>query len=472
MVEPTELIANGVRNKRLLVEKAKWKGNADSPVCLTIDDFANAWYDANGNGVLEFGEDWGGGLDKPGSAINFLKTKLLEPFPEICITFFTVMGPISSFKETCPFTLSMAIDESVESEFFFRTLYHKKNIEIAFHGYDHGTPGNEVTPFKQEWEDVESAELSLEKIEKGTRIFNKVFGERPIGGKTGAYIMSRDIEKSINMYGFKWWCRDWMNKNVKKKNIHQLYEPKFFGDNKVIDIPSTVNGRVWYRRQINNLLKDRQIITVQEHISPYGPAGQYVRPNVFFDIISLQRLFKYLQKKKVWNATISEIAEYIDAYTYTQIFDPTKDSFEISYTGKLRNPIVTITIDPYCLRLNNSQGNLEITLPDGSTLSRQQYYYDEVEGLFLVDVPVQNGVYMVSLVENPVHELKADVGQDGGISYSKERYTGLLDIKIPSPEKGFLKYSNNGREFPLKYSNQNTISVFCINSNKNDRLTV
>jgi len=468
--DPTELIANSARQNRLLVGKAKWRGNAQSPVCLTIDDLANAWFDANNNGVLDPGEDWGGMLAEPNSAFDLLKKDLLKHFPEVKITFFTVMGSLSSFERSRPFTAAKPIDATIESLEFFRAIHFSSRFEIAYHGYDHGTPGEKNEDFLQEWENVSSVDQSLEKINKGARIYASVFWEKPRGGKTGAYIMNRAIEESIDIYGFTWWCRDLVSRSMRKDTNNILFEPKFFGENRIIDIPTTINGRVWYRRQINNLLRNRQVITIAEHISPFGAGVRYIRPNIFDDIPSLTRLFRYLNGKNVWHATVSEIAEYINAYTFSHIFDATKNTFQMRYAGKLKDPILTIMIDPFCLRNHNQHGYLKITLPDKSILSRQQYYYDKRLGLFLVDTPVQNGIYHVDWARNPVPKLEAKVREDGRIIYNCERLSGLIHIEMRKRPNKFFKYVNNGRETTAKYYNSNTITVFCVNSNESDRI--
>lgn len=467
--DPALANINNARQRRLLIGKAQWRGNAKSPVCLTIDDFANAWFDANGNGLIDPGEDWGGGLDQPNSAVTFLQKKLLNLYPEVCITYFTVMGPISSFCAASPFTSSKAINDSSESQSFFKKIHFQKNYEIAYHGYDHGTPGDNQQPFFQEWENI-SSEESLQKINRGAKIYEQVFGHKPLGGKTGAYIMNRGIEESIDTYGFNWWCRDWTHKNVANNKNNLPFEPKFFGSNKVIDLPSTINGRIWFKRQIKNLLQAGQVITIQEHISPHGAGTRHIRPNIFEDISSLQKIYKYLRGKNVWHATLNEIAEYIDARTYTQLYDATAESFQIDYSGKLTKPVITLLIDPYNLHKNLQAGYLAIRLPDGSLVAGQQYHYNASLGLYIVDLPVQNGKYLVTWEKSPVPELSAKADSSGKIQYSHLGFTGELKINLPDTTDRIFRYKNNNRETFAQHLPENKVTVNCINSSPDDQL--
>ncbi len=71
---------------------SKWFNGADSPVVLMIDSLANLWFDLNGNGRLDPGEDWGYWRDAPNSSFYFLRKTLVDKFPEVKITYFTVVG--------------------------------------------------------------------------------------------------------------------------------------------------------------------------------------------------------------------------------------------------------------------------------------------------------------------------------------------------------------------------------------------
>lgn len=473
VIDPAQPQIDQARKRRLLVAKAQWRDNADSPVCLMIDDFANAWHDTNKNEVMDIGEDWGAGLDKATSAFDFLNRNILIPFPEACVTLFTVMGPINSFDRASPFTFAQRIDATPQSTAFFTKIHRHKHYEIAFHGYDHGTAGNENTPHVQEWANISSVDQSFEKIRRGTQIYEQVFGEKPRGGKTGAYYMNRYIEESLSDYGFFWWCRDWTPKNLTKRGSSLLCAPKMFGAHGVIDLPSTINGRVWYRRQVENLLQDRQIISIQEHISPSGAGTRHIRPNIIEDYRSLQKIYKFLRTKNVWHATMGEIAEYIDAYYYTQIHDATKDSFKLRYTGNLDTPILTLLIDPFCLYQDNGtprHGFLRISLPDGSILAGQQYRYDKELDYYLVTLPVQNGTYQVEWQHDPVPELLASADQQGNLKYSQHGLTGAFATAPPFATANILKYQNNHTERLVQYIDDRSISLFCTNSSPEDRL--
>ena len=460
--DPTTFFVDYARGYRLLVEKARWKGNVDSPVSLTIDDLTNAWFDKNQNGVVDIGEDWGAKFYETNSAMDFLTKNLLIPFPDIKVTFFTVTGAINPHTTSTKYTFSAPINDSPSAIDFFRSIHFNQRFEIAFHGYDHGTPGDGTKPFAQEWEHIDSVEQSLDIIKRGCHLYEKVFGEKPKGGKTGAYKMSTLIEESIDEYGFLWWCRHWTNKRLTRKANFMLYEPKFFGKNMVLDIPSTIHGGIWYKRQINNLIKDRQIITVQEHISPSRVDGGIIKPNIVDDMHELRRLFQLLKKKNVWHATVGEIAEYEHAHYFTNIYDAKKNSFMVRYHGLIEHPVITVIIDVFCLRNENRKGHLKITLPNGIVVAGQQYHYDNKQDFFLVDLPVQNGRYDVDWCTSAVPRLSAIVNEDGSIEYSHDSMCGTVSLEIPkSWSSKYHIYHSCRTAIPAKYDENGHILAFC-----------
>ncbi|RJQ53802.1 MAG: hypothetical protein C4526_06205 [Nitrospiraceae bacterium] len=380
--------------KRLIIDKAKWLNNADSPVMLMIDDFTNAWHSRNSGGSWDIGGDWGGGLDKEGSAFSFLEENLLKDFPEVKVTFFTVAGKISQYTFAVPFTFSESLNHSDESRAFFRKLHEDEKSEIAYHGYNHGAPGEKTVNFMQEWKGFRSVDEACEQTEKGKEIFKDVFGEYPRGGKYGGWEYNEFADASIARSGFLWWCRDWMPRDISDSISDSYYEPQFFGGSFVVALPSTVHGYLWDKGQIERLLEKQQIISIEEHIAPVRPDGLIQTPNVIDDIDELKSLFNYLRNKKVWYATGTEIAKYFIAYSFTTIHDIEHDRFKIKYDGHVREPMLTVIVDCRSFCEDNKKPAEKVILPDGKKIE-DFAYLDNRRHIIRVNIPVQNGPYQI-----------------------------------------------------------------------------
>lgn len=378
---------------RLIVNKAKWFNDADSPVMLMIDDFTNAWHSKSSRKAWDGGGDWGGGLDKAGSAFSFLERNLLKDFPKVKVTFFTVAGRISQYTFDKPFTFSEALNSDNEAKAFFRRMNEDKRFEIAYHGYNHGNCGEKIEDYIQEWKGYRSVNEACEQIQKGKEIFKDVFGRYPDGGKYGGWEYNEFADESIDRSGFLWWCRDWMPRDFSERISYNYYEPQFFGQNLVVALPSTIHGSLWNKKQIDKLLEKQQIISIEEHIAPVRPDGKIQTPNIIDDINKLRSLFLYIKDKNVWYATGTEIAEYFIAFSFTTIYDINKDSFKIKYTGHVTNPVLTLIIDTNCI---SNRGNMRIILPDGNEVDGC-FIHNKIENSFLVTIPIQNGMYHIRI---------------------------------------------------------------------------
>lgn len=374
---------------RLIIDKAKWLNNVDSPVMLMIDDLANSWYGGNEKKRWVYGGDWGGGLGKKGSAISFLEENLLKHHSDVKVTFFAVAGKINIGIKNNGFTFSGPLNFGNETTAFFRKLNDSDRFEIAYHGYNHGISGARKKDFVQEWEGFKSIEQAIEQINKGKDIFKEVFGKYPSGGKYGGWKYNELADESIDRSRFIWWCRDFMPRDISGKIHDSYYEPRFFGEEFVLAIPSTIHGFHWNKKQIDTLINKKQIISIEEHIASKRPDGLIQTPNIIDDIDELNGLFNYLRNKKVWYATGTEIAEYFLARTYSTIYDIKKDNFKIRYTGKHKEPFLTLLLD---FRYNPSMKKLQILTPFNEIVECVQ---ENDSDLYKANVKVMNGVYKV-----------------------------------------------------------------------------
>ncbi len=387
--------------KRLTIKKAKWFNNADSPVMLMIDDLANAWHSKSGSSTWCFGGDWGGGLFRKDSVMSFLNNNLLGHYPEVKVTFFAVAGKTSKYTYSGPFSFSEPLNFNNDSKMFFRELNENDRFEIAYHGYNHGSPGKNTEDFVQEWRGFKSIDDAIKQIEMGKEIFRDVFGGYPTGGKYGGWDYNEFADETVDSTGFSWWCRDWMPRDTKGTICDSYYEPQFFGKNFVVAIPSTVHGFYWNKKQINKLLENKQIISIEEHIAPVRPDSLVQAPNIIDDIDELRNLFTYLKSKNIWYATGTEVANYFVSYAQSIIYDIKLNSFKVRYLGKVKDPVLTLNIDCSVI-CKQPCACIKVILPDGNTLAPENIKYDEINCKHVVNIPISDGEYLVETIDMPL----------------------------------------------------------------------
>lgn len=380
------------------VAKAKWFNDADSPVVLVVDDLDNLWFDMNENGHHALGEDWGYWRDLPGSAFAFLKHNLVDRFPEIKVTFFTVVGNpiICEYKFGRVYRGGINGNDKI-AEFFDR-INRSQNFEIAYHGLTHGIIRD--GKYIHEWCSFSSVEEAVKNIEEGQKICEEVLGERLKGGKYGGYASNIYSDESIDRAGFLWWCRRWTYDDfLKAGNDYSVFEMKTFGRNKVVDFPSTVNPSIFSRNLIkkiakqilrrphkslkahlDGLLRNKKVISIQEHAGAIKANGIRQTPNIIDDMPVLYRIFSYLRGRNVWYATCSEIANYYIAFTSTQIEAVDEEGFKLRYAGRVEKPWLTLVVD--------REEPVEVIPPSGSRY--ESIYKDKKR---LVNIEVENGHY-------------------------------------------------------------------------------
>ncbi len=381
--------------KRLAVTKTKWLWDAASPVVLMIDDLTNAWHSDSGGTTWADGGDWGGGLDSPRGALAFLERNLLNQFPEARTTFFVVAGQISQYTHHQPFSQALPLDADRASCEFFRGLAQDPRFELAYHGYNHGLPGSTTEDFRQEWRAFPSVEAAVAQTRLGVDIFRRATGTTPRGGKYGGWDYNDHAEEAVAALGFKWWCRDWTPRDVSGSISDEQYDTSYFGNNLVVAVPTTVHGHFWDSRQIEILIAQRQIISIEEHIAPIRPDGLVQAPNIIDDIAELRRLYGFLRTRHVWHATCSEIASYVATRDLAFVHDVTSDGFAIRYLGDEGCSELTLRIDCSAI-CDSSKSSVLVTLPDGSDLDPSAYKINPKSRRHLVTVPIMNGRYRVT----------------------------------------------------------------------------
>lgn len=393
----------------------KWYNNAVSPVLLLIDDFANVWVDTNGNGIIDLEEDWGYGKNGENSSFRFLDEVILNKFPYIKTTFFVPVGTrVGMIEEPKIKSISKMINCDEDTKAFFKSVNENEKFEIAYHGTTHGEVGKTINDFRQEWELFKSVNEAVETINKGKEIYKDVFGCYPKGGKYCGYKTNQFSDESISKTGFLWWCRIYNKGLIEKRNCNIVssdsnsitnLDLKTFGANNVIEVPSTLNGGLLTSvlninkktlkgivktilqdyllkkrlAEVDFLLKNNLVISIQEHISPARDDGMRQSPNIFDDKESLIFIFNYLNSKNVWYCTGSEIAEYYFLKNNIQFIEVNNSGFKVKYIGKrnITNMIISIKLD---------KKNVMIMQPD-----YERIY--ENSGVF--NIHIQSGLYEI-----------------------------------------------------------------------------
>jgi hypothetical protein len=163
----------------------------------------------------------------------------------------------------------------------------------------------------------------------------------------------------------------------------------------MVALPSTVHGHFWSQAQIDRLLRERQLISIAEHIAPIRPDGLIQTPNIVDDMDELRRLYKYLRGKRVWHANGTDIASYVVARSRSLIYDVTKDGFSIQYDGAIPQPLLTLRVEAAAI-CSPAQPLIDIGVPGGTIVERSQFRYDRRRFSHLVTIPVTSGRYTVT----------------------------------------------------------------------------
>jgi hypothetical protein len=320
----------------MILEVAKWKYNAVSPVVFMIDDIANISIKKSKSKELQIGEDWGRYARDKNSMWDFLYINLLKKFPKIKTTFFLVTDKRAPMALGQKYSYTQRADRDKKFIDFLNYLHHHPNVELAYHGTTHGEANIESKDFLQEWERFNTLEETKSEIARGREIFKTTLGSYPTGGKYCGYEEGKFGDDSISQMGFGWWCYHWDGIIWDKNSTDKRYSYDLEFRKGVVDIPSTVDGstlslkvikKLFTRkylkslylyivegktveRHIESLYKEREVISIQEHSSPYRTDDIIQYPNIVSDIDNLNYIFSFLAKKDVWYATCSELADY------------------------------------------------------------------------------------------------------------------------------------------------------------------
>ena len=123
--------------------------------------------------------------------------------------------------------------------------------------------------------------------------------------------------------------------------------------------------------QIDFLIKNKLVISIQEHMAPSREDGRRQSPNIFDDRESLKYIFKYLNNKNVWYCTGSELAEYVYVRQSINLITLDEDNFKIDTCRSIR---AAISLKFPCT-VNS------IVLPNGEIVEKKNHCFN-VEIMF------------------------------------------------------------------------------------------
>ncbi|WP_456323235.1 hypothetical protein [Hydrogenimonas sp.] len=379
---------------------AKWHNNYQAPSVLMIDDLSDAYINVYNE---PFRNDWGHLCNKENSAFSFLQKYLLNQYPHIKITFFSPYDRHNVINQNSSFSSKkFALGEREEYIFFLKYLVSSGH-EIAHHGSNHGCFINQHNPstinnWIHEWELFKNIQQGVETTKKGINLFKKFCDIDIAGGKYCGYKTNRFSDAIIDVCNFLYWCRE--------SNITQhCHSEQYFGKNNIIAFPTNFAGNSFIRLsymtgkkerdkkkkflkyfqplynlysylKLYNLYRKKQIISIQEHISPSTSAGTVQSANIITDIKSLNKIYHTLSYLSIWYATCEEIAKYIYTRDHSSITIIDK-LLIINFNNhkNLKNTSITLLND-HLFKINDGENTYVSTLNNGA---------------YVVNLPIRTG---------------------------------------------------------------------------------
>lgn len=260
-----------------------------------------------------------------------------------------------------------------------------------------------------------------------------------------------------------------MPRDTKSSVLDEYYELHYFGDDHVVAIPTTIHGHHWEKKEIDTLLRNRQVISIEEHIAKIKPGSPDQMPNIFDDMRELKRLFGYLREKNVWYASCGDIASYFVGYRSSDVYDVKKDSFKMKYRGRVNNPWITLLVDSRCV-CSDKEPYIRITLPNGTLLAGQQYQFREKGFIHKIHIPVMNGEYHVSPASNPPQSLMGTINGDR-IEYEPKGYAGHVKVASIENDRRFHLYEKEGGNHDyMKTDDRGFFEISCLDSSKDNSI--
>lgn len=302
------------------------------------------------NGKLMARNDWGYGLDGCNSLYAYMTKHLLSIFPEIKGTFFLPLCQQHAVQNKFSGYDIRFLEEPEEQKDFLHRIINR--FEVAFHGTTHGRYKDlHNSSIADNWEQ-EFSYLTISDVEYLKRFilnWEEFYGIKLLGGKYPGYIFNQQSKDIVKQLGFKWWSSsiDMIDKKCdRNKNSYWI-------EGGIFEIPTNLSGSAlqYYidkpfilaikssfhsfkiERYIRYLYQHRYIISIQEHFMNLRTDGKRQEPNIYDDILSLQKIYGLLKPLDIWYATCSEIAHYRDSYDHSNLVRVSENRWRLTYRG-------------------------------------------------------------------------------------------------------------------------------------------
>jgi hypothetical protein len=333
----------------LKFKKCLYHNNAKTAVVLMLDDLVPIAVSSNSS--IETRNDWGYLEDRIDSLYKYIENYLFKKFPEIKGTIFLPLEEHKSIESNGYTIFSNDFNDS-----FIKFLKRiESRFEFAFHGIQHTNIENGKVKFE-----FENYSNSLD-IEFANKLINfeKKTGIIFSGGKFPGYRYNYNAIEFIKNLKYKWMALD--SHMINKK--HDDNSLKYIKNSKLVGIPTNLSGDVFnslpprannVRKFVKKILKKKKLpeelieylylnqlpIIIQEHFQNLRIDGKRQTPNIYDDLISLDKIFGMLRPLDIWYTNCGEIAHYFDSYQNTQL-TLNNDGFEINYNGNWDEPIIS-----------------------------------------------------------------------------------------------------------------------------------
>mgnify|MGYP001962772205 CR=1 FL=1 len=334
------------------MKKCKYFNNHQTATSLMIDDLSPIYISYKNNDLPWC--DWGYNRFKKNSLLSYFYDNFMNKFPEVRGTIFLPLTAEEGIPKVVNSAMNIKSNSfNVDDKDFFARL--SESFDFAFHGLKHASyKNNDCTDeYIYESSDLKLNHYKLIKDELAK--FNKLSSNIMSGGKfTGYDYYNSDSFALIHKLGFKWWAFSLSNNKKCDKNQHSYIH---VGENKILDLPSNVNGNAFkhylekesglrsyyyvlkknYRKlkiehYLDYLYSNQLVITIQEHFQNQALNGKIQTPNVFDDILSLEKIYSILRGSDIWHTTNSKLAHYLESFDSTTI-NIINNKIKIEYNG-------------------------------------------------------------------------------------------------------------------------------------------
>lgn len=370
-----------------MVEICNYYHDAQTAAVLSIDDLSFSAILENGQ--LTAANDWGYGLNEPGSIYRYLEDTLFTWYPEVRGTIFYPLGQWHGLQNMN--AGHEVVFFNIETKIMNFLALVQQRFDFAFHGVDHSRYCEPANPAiagncQQEFEyrtlaDVPEIQVKIEE-------FSKQYGIKMTGGKYPGYTGPDPADKIVETLGFSWWMRrsDMMGRRCAGNDF------AWFGARKqILDIPTNLESGMfrhslsvrpqrgwraklkkkmpiitaaWQNLQDNRreqfidyLYENRLPLTIQTHFVSARTDGYRQMPALYDDMESLCHIYAVLRGGAIWHTTCGELARYRHSLHKAQItpIPEGERKFKLSFVNGQGDEMVSLRSQARCLLAEDGQ---------------------------------------------------------------------------------------------------------------------